>query len=259
MWDAELPAEEAVPPPQQQQQPPPPPPQAIHAASYPSLHSQANGPDVSSDEWETVTAPRNRGGGAWAAGVPQRPPASVVQYKAATTSGTGATLGSNTTRAGERGAVLGASSVENARFSSGFIFGCVPETYQENMDRRVLGITKQHMTEMQGISPSSVLFLFNYKTKMLHGVFRPNGAPGLNLEPDAWKSHKQQSRVNPKHRADSGSPYPAQVRFEVIKNCEPLHQRVWGHIPTSKPTGYNQFELSLDSDQATKLARLFGV
>ena len=54
----------------------------------------------------------------------------------------------------------------------------------------------------------------------------------------------------------SGSPYPAQIRFNVLKKCEPLHYRVWGHIPTPKPQGFNQFELHLDADQASKLAAL---
>ena len=119
-------------------------------------------------------------------------------------------IGAATTRAGD-GVALSAASVENAKYSSGYIFGCTPETFQENMDRQLFGITKQHFVEMQCISPSSVLFLWDFKTKMLHGVFVPNGPPGLNLEPDAWKSHSRQDRVQPRHRDAGGSPYPAQA------------------------------------------------
>ena len=99
--------------------------------------------------------------------------------------------------------------------------------------------------------------LFNYSTKMLYGVFVPNGPGGLNLEPEAWKSHEGAKRVSSRNRSDVGSPYPAQIRFNILKKCEPLHYKVWGHIPTPKPGGYNQFELHLDAEQASKLAALF--
>ena len=101
--------------------------------------------------------------------------------------------------------------MENSRFSSGFIFGCKNETFQENMTRQLFGITKQHMHDVQNIMPTSALFLFNYNSKDLHGVFIPNGPAGLNLEPEAWKSHQDKARINPKNRNDVGSPYPAQV------------------------------------------------
>ena len=42
----------------------------------------------------------------------------------------------------------------------------------------------------------------------------------------------------------------------TLTRCEPLHYRVWGHIATPKPQGFNQFELHLDADQATKLAAM---
>jgi hypothetical protein len=91
---------------------------------------------------------------------------------------------------------------------------------------------------------------------MLHGVFVPNGPGGLNLEPEAWKTHAAAGKIATRNRAESGSPYPAQIRFNVLKKCEPLHYRVWGHIATPKPQGFNQFELYLDADQASKLAAM---
>ena len=124
--------------------------------------------------YETVSAARRGVGNA----VPRG-----LNYGGAGGSGLGASIGQASTRAGGAGTILGAASVENSRFSSGYIFGCKPETYEENLRRQVFGVTKQHLGDIQKIAPSSVLFLFNYSTKMLHGVFVPNGPGGLNLEP----------------------------------------------------------------------------
>jgi hypothetical protein len=217
---------------------PPPPLPSGHAAE-----------GAASGEWETVSTQRRGGAGT---AVPRG-----LNYGGAGGSGLGASVGQSTTRAGGSGAVLGAASVENSRFSSGYIFGCKPDTYQENINRQLFGVTKQHLGDIQKIAPSSALFLFNYSTKMLYGVFVPNGPGGLNLEPEAWKSHEGAKRVSSRNRSDVGSPYPAQIRFNILKKCEPLHYKVWGHIPTPKPGGYNQFELHLDAEQASKLAALF--
>jgi hypothetical protein len=50
------------------------------------------------------------------------------------------------------------------------------------------------------IRPSTALFLYNFQSKALHGVFAPTGPAGRDLEPDAWV-------------AACGKKFPAQIRW----------------------------------------------
>lgn len=43
----------------------------------------------------------------------------------------------------------------------------------------------------RAVAARQALFLFNYSTRQLHGVFVRNGPPGLNLEPGAWAHHRK--------------------------------------------------------------------
>ena len=86
----------------------------------------------------------------------------------------------------------------------GMMFGCKNDTYDENMRRRLFGLPRQHMDKVNRIGESTALFLFNYSTRKLHGVFVRNGAGGLNLEPDAWAHHR-------KSNSPPGSPYVGEV------------------------------------------------
>ena len=100
------------------------------------------------------------------------------------------------------------------------------------------------------------LFLFNYNTRQLHGVFVRNGPAALNLEPEAWAHHRKPGdRVNE-------SPYPAQVRWQPWCWCKPLAESVWSDVPTLKPGGSgpgrkNLYEMWMGREQAQKLATLF--
>ena len=361
-WDAELPeADEPPPPPPQQTLPPrprtPPPPQqpaqrqpqASPGQSFPPLGGAPAAhdfPALGGGQSRPQTAPQRL------APAPQPSPAqggddgwetvSVPRGNVAR-SGLGASVGAASTRAGD-GNQLSAASQENNRFSSGYIFGCKPETYNENMSRQLFGALTLTLTLPLPLSLSLSLSLsstprcdqaaharhpehlaiertlplqLQYQgepqpsrgsrhpqpsaapqpqpsaapqsqssaapqpqpsaspdphppalslpltppldsspLQMLHGVFVPNGPGGLNLEPEAWKAHAGAGKIATRNRAESGSPYPAQIRFNILKRCEPMHYRVWGHIATPKPQGFNQFELHLDADQATKLAAM---
>ena len=101
------------------------------------------------------------------------------------------------------------------------------------------------------------LFLFNYSTRQLHGVFVRDGPAGMNLEPTAWAHHRK-----PGDRADS-SPYPAQVRWQVWQVCKPLREDLWKHIPTvkkqGKPSGQGPptiYDMWMSGAQAQALAQV---
>ncbi|KOO29583.1 gda2 [Chrysochromulina tobinii] len=58
------------------------------------------------------------------------------------------------------------------------MFGCKNDTYDENMERQIFGLPQQHFATAQKVKDTSALFLFNYNTRQLHGVFVRNGPAG---------------------------------------------------------------------------------
>lgn len=75
------------------------------------------------------------------------------------------------------------------------------------------------------------LFLFNYSTRQLHGVYVRDGPPTMNLEPQAWAQYRK-----PGDRQDK-SPFPAQVRWREFRACRAIREDLWKHVPTQKPGG----------------------
>ena len=123
------------------------------------------------------------------------------------------------------------------------IFGCKADTYAENMSRRVFGLPRQHLEQVERVTDRTALFLFNYTTKVLHGVFVRDGPGGLNLEPEAWAHHKK--------AGSWGSPYPAQVRFKPYMPQRELPRSVWHHIPGKTQGRFAEhYDLWLDASQA---------
>ena len=68
------------------------------------------------------------------------------------------------------------------------MFLCDRETEAECIDRRLFG-TKPTATQeamVSGLRPSTRLFLFNTRTRVMLGPFRPVGQAGMHLQPQAW-------------------------------------------------------------------------
>mmetsp|Transcript_26308 Transcript_26308/g.61387 ORF Transcript_26308/g.61387 Transcript_26308/m.61387 type:complete len:464 (-) Transcript_26308:157-1548(-) len=85
------------------------------------------------------------------------------------------------------------------------IFICDPNTEEECLSRRLLGLPKSQVSLLSKLSDTSRLFLFNVRTRQMMGVFQPEGVPGLDLEPQAWEGR-----------------FPVQVRFRMA----PPHMQV---------------------------------
>ena len=94
------------------------------------------------------------------------------------------------------------------------------------MTRRIFGLPKSYL-EMIKVSGSTALFLFNFDTRQMHGVFAADGKAGLNLEPAAFGGFRRKG-------PEGSSPFPAQQRFRVHAERAPLPERVWAHIPNRK-------------------------
>ena len=128
--------------------------------------------------------------------------------RAMSAAATAAAAGAGTpATAAELEAALGA-------YDNGMIFGCKNDTFEENMQRMMFGLPRQHMTVVEKITDRTAIFLLNYSSKVMHGVFILNGpreqSCGLNLVADAWAANRNLlARANDNA---PGSPFPAQAR-----------------------------------------------
>ncbi|KAF5734340.1 hypothetical protein HS088_TW16G00789 [Tripterygium wilfordii] len=96
----------------------------------------------------------------------------------------------------------------------GYIFVCSNDTMAENLKRQLFGLPPRYRDSVRAITPGLPLFLYNYSTHLLYGVFEAAGFGGTNIDPSAWEDKK----------CPGESRFPAQVRVVTRKICEPLEE-----------------------------------
>lgn len=96
----------------------------------------------------------------------------------------------------------------------GYIFVCNNDTMAENLKRQLFGLPPRYRDSVRAITPGLPLFLYNYSTHQLHGVFEAASFGGTNIDPTAWEDKK----------CPGESRFPAQVRVITRQICEPLEE-----------------------------------
>ena len=96
---------------------------------------------------------------------------------------------------------------------------------------------------------SCALFLFDSSQRFLHAVFESASRAELNICPDYLKKRATQG-------GEGGSPFPAQMRFRLVHEFEPLHERRFCHLLQYVPKT-NTFKQKLNSAQVQQLLSLF--
>uniref|UniRef100_M1A572 B2 protein n=1 Tax=Solanum tuberosum TaxID=4113 RepID=M1A572_SOLTU len=96
----------------------------------------------------------------------------------------------------------------------GYIFVCNNDTMHENLKRELFGLPPRYRDSVRQITPGLPLFLYNYSTHQLHGIFEAASFGGSNIDPTAWEDKKNGGE----------SRFPAQVRVVTRKICEPLEE-----------------------------------
>ncbi|KAJ8768186.1 hypothetical protein K2173_021126 [Erythroxylum novogranatense] len=96
----------------------------------------------------------------------------------------------------------------------GYIFVCNNDTMQEDLKRQLFGLPPRYRDSVRAITPGLPLFLYNYTTHQLHGIFEAATFGGSNIDPTAWEDKKCKGE----------SRFPAQVRICVRKLCKPLEE-----------------------------------
>lgn len=71
--------------------------------------------------------------------------------------------------------------------SAGYIFLCSDQTEQECLEKSLFGGQEKYQGRVKGLQPGHTLFLYNYKSKKLHGVFKALTEVKKDIIPGAWK------------------------------------------------------------------------
>lgn len=127
----------------------------------------------------------------------------------------------------------------------GYIFVCNNDTMQEDLKRQLFGLPQRYRDSVRAIQPGLPLFLYNYTTHQLHGVFEASSFGGSNLDPTAWEDKKCRGE----------SRFPAQVRIRIRKQYKPLEEDAFR--PVLHHYDGPKFRLQLSVPEVLELLDLF--
>ncbi|MCD7466652.1 hypothetical protein HAX54_003563 [Datura stramonium] len=122
---------------------------------------------------------------------------------------------------------------------SGFIFLCSEETKLDCFRFRVFGLRSNKKEIIEKIKPGTKLFLFDVELKLLYGVYEATSTGKIDLESHAF-----------------GGKFPAQVKFQIFKECLPLRESSFRHAIKDNYHG-RKFEPELNGHQVRNLLSLF--
>jgi len=94
-----------------------------------------------------------------------------------------------------------------ARVPSGYVFICSHRTERECFERKLFAMPMSNWNRVSQVKKGDILFLFNYQSNRLHGVFEATTDGTLNMEPTAFDGR-----------------FPAQVRVRRKMRCPSLDE-----------------------------------
>ncbi|TKY47922.1 B2 protein [Spatholobus suberectus] len=138
-----------------------------------------------------------------------------------------------------------AESLPKNETIGGYIFVCNNDTMAENLKRQLFGLPPRYRDSVRTITPGLPLFLYNYSTHQLHGIFEAASFGGSNIDPTAWEDKK----------CHGESRFPAQVQVITRKVCEPLEEDSFR--PILHHYDGPKFRLELSVPEALSLLDIF--
>lgn len=126
---------------------------------------------------------------------------------------------------------------------AGLIFMCSSRTKHDCFRYKVFGLPLARRDIVERVIPGTTLFLFDFDVRELYGIYEAVSFGGMNLEPKAFQNIQ-------------GS-YPAQVRFDIYRECLPLSEDIFKDAIKENYYARNKFNFELTADQVSKLIQLF--
>ena len=120
--------------------------------------------------------------------------------------------------------------------ASGIIFGCTSSTFDECFALSMVGLPRKYLPLVKSIVGGyTLIFLFNFSDRQLHGVYLATSDGQENLSLTAWRTSAPQPKLN---GADGeidasdadGSPFPAQCTFNIVEEFAPVPEAEFRHI-----------------------------
>ncbi|KAJ0983142.1 hypothetical protein J5N97_011397 [Dioscorea zingiberensis] len=101
---------------------------------------------------------------------------------------------------------------------------------------RTKGLPPRYRDSVRAITPGLPLFLYNYTTHQLHGIFEAASFGGTNIDPTAWEDKKCKGE----------SRFPAQVRIRGEEDLQSsLKRTLSGLFCSTMMAQSSAFELSI--------------
>ncbi|KAJ7527199.1 hypothetical protein O6H91_16G041700 [Diphasiastrum complanatum] len=138
-----------------------------------------------------------------------------------------------------------AEALPRSEILGGYIFVCNNDTMQEDLKRQLFGLPQRYRDSVRAIQPGLPLFLYNYTTHQLHGIYEATSFGGSNIDPTAWEDKKSCGE----------SRFPAQVRIRVRKLCKALEEDAFR--PVLHHYDGPKFRLQLSVPETIQLLDLF--
>ncbi|KAJ4830687.1 hypothetical protein Tsubulata_028403 [Turnera subulata] len=128
----------------------------------------------------------------------------------------------------------------------GVIFGCTNATIKECLFKQLFGLPGHHISYVKNIEPGLPLFLFNYNTRKLHGIYEAASSGQMNLNPYGWTTD-----------GANRTQFPAQVQIRVRLQCQTLLEEQFKPMIQDNYFSHGRFWFELDHAQTSKLVSLF--
>ncbi|KAF3330536.1 B2 protein [Carex littledalei] len=126
---------------------------------------------------------------------------------------------------------------------AGAIFMCNNDTRKECFSHRIFGLPACRERFVRQVTDKMFLFLFDTDDRKMYGVFKATSNGAMNIVPQAFTS--------------TGTTYPAQVPFEIIRKCKPLTEPEFKPAILEKYFTKVKFNFDLNFDQVQRLLVLF--
>ncbi|KAG8045027.1 hypothetical protein GUJ93_ZPchr0008g13167 [Zizania palustris] len=117
--------------------------------------------------------------------------------------------------------------------------------YHQSDSNFAAGLPSRYRDSVRAIRPGLPLFLYNYSTHQLHGIFEATSFGGTNIDPTAWEDKK----------CPGESRFPAQVKVATKKICDPLEEDAFR--PILHHYDGPKFRLELSVVEALSLLDIF--